>query len=89
MEISTLIAWLVVGLSLLMQPANPALATLESLAQVDDYPLYTMQFYGDYEETIDDFEQLMDKRLFTGLKILPKYLSYQIRIGVFSFTHRI
>jgi hypothetical protein len=44
-----IIIWFVILLSGL----SNAEATLQSLEQVDDHPLYTMTYYGSYEEAID------------------------------------
>jgi hypothetical protein len=47
--ISILIAWLV-AVVWLIKPA----ATLNSLKQVDDYPLYTMHYYGPYDQALSN-----------------------------------
>ena len=36
--------------------SDEKVATLSSLEQVDDYPLYTMHYYGAYEETVSSVE---------------------------------
>jgi hypothetical protein len=43
-----LIAWLVALIASLISPV----ITLNSLQQIDDYPLYTMQYFGSYEQNI-------------------------------------
>lgn len=57
MSVLGLIAWLVALLTGLVNGVE----TLEGLEQVDDYPLYTMTYSGDYEATIETMEA------FTGL----------------------
>jgi len=47
---------LIAGLVLLLVGLVNGVATLESLEQVDDFPLYTMTYSGDYEATIETRE---------------------------------
>ncbi|MBN1285913.1 MAG: linear amide C-N hydrolase [Anaerolineae bacterium] len=52
MDVAALLRWFVMLLALLAGD-DPATTTLESLQQVDDYPLYTMTYYGEYVSSGD------------------------------------
>ena len=38
------------------------ITTLDSLTKVDDYPLYTMQYYADYSQNLPAFSQIVENQ---------------------------
>jgi hypothetical protein len=58
MDIVSFVTGLIALFTSFISGVAQPVATLNSLEKVDDYPLYVMHYYGDYDETIAAFDAL-------------------------------